>query len=99
MVVVITGSGITVLVGTDGSKVTIGNDTVIEGVGDACNGRVCAEATALISSEAVAVMMKVARGFNLKHPDDWDLFFTDLERVEFNNRYICRVPAWVSMYS
>ena len=83
IVVVVTGSGITVLMGTEGSKVTIGNDTVIEGVGDACNGT-AAEATALISSEAAAVIIKVARGLNLKHPDDWDLFFTNVERVEFN---------------
>jgi hypothetical protein len=82
IVVVFTGSGITVPMGTDVSKEAMGNETVMDGVGVGCAG--VAEATPLTSSEAAAASIKPARGFNLKHPDDWDLFFTNVERVEVN---------------
>ena len=83
MVEVKTGSGMTVSIGTDVSKVTIGNDTVTDGVGVGCNGAP-ANATPLIISEAVAVTNRPSRDFNLPHPADCDLFFTNMVRAEVN---------------
>jgi hypothetical protein len=81
MVVVTTGSRITVEMGTEVSKVAVGADTVIApGVG------VCAEATPLISKEAAPASAS---------PDERNRFFAKVEKTEVE-LCIIESPRWIS---
>ena len=78
MFVVATGSVITVAMGTEVLKVSIGRDTVIgDGVGVGC-----AEATPLISKEAVAASASPASAGRLSRADECNPFFAKVEKTE-----------------
>ena len=87
MFVAATGSGITVEMGTDVSKVAVGRDTVTGiGVG------VCAEATPLISKEAVAASASPASAFRPDPADEGDRFFAQVEKRRVDELCILNSP-------
>ena len=87
MVVVTTGSGITVEMGTEVSKLAVGAVTVIApGVG------VCAEATPLMNKEAV---LASASAFKLSRTDERTRFFAKVEKTEVE-LCIIESPTWIS---
>ena len=81
MVVVVTGSGRTVEMGTDVSKVVVGNDTVIAtGVGVGCAG--AAEATPLNVKETVAASANPPSALTPSRVDKCNRFFAKVEKTE-----------------
>jgi hypothetical protein len=87
IVVVTTGSVITVEMGTEVSKVAVGRDTVTApGVG------VCAEATPLMSKEAVPAS---ASPFRPSRADERNRFFPKVEKTEVE-LCIIESPTWIS---
>jgi len=91
MVVVVTGSGITVEMGTDVSKVAVGRDTVTAiGVAVGCAG--AAEATPLISREAVAASASPANAFRPNRADECDRFFAKVEKTGVDELCILDSP-------
>src|SRR5437016_3414299 len=91
MVVVTTGSGMTVVMGTDVLKAAVGRDTVIApGVG------VCAEATPLINKQAMAPSISPANAFKPSRAGERNLFFAKVEKTEVE-LYIIESPTWTSI--
>ena len=100
MVVVVTGSEITVEMGTDVSKVAVGKDTVTAigvAVGVGCAG--AAEATPLIVKETVAASANPASAFGPNRADERDRFFAKLEKTGVDELYILDSPHGGFRYS
>jgi hypothetical protein len=94
MFVVTTGFRTTVAMGTEVSRVSIGRDTVIGGG----VGVGCAEATPLISKEAVVASASWASAWRRRRADECNLFFAKVEKTEVDEICILDSPAsWVSL--
>jgi len=91
MAVVVTGSGITVEMGTDVSKVAVGRDTVTDiGVAVGCAG--AAEAIPLIAKETVAASANPASAFRPNRADERDRFFAKVEKTGVDELCILDSP-------